>query len=250
MWTLVNIGHCVVGWTCFCYKYLAAPQDQRALLLDRWYLGGLPMVTALASLGLLLLCPSLYRKHRRALHALHILVLIASFRYSRDMLLWYQQLEGPSAASLAQRVQLLASENFFGSLIWLLVLAYPVGRVSDLALATLFLLEEIMANPLICSAAGRLRLEGLATMSPEPLRVVEAVTGWIRGTPAGTLGGIAGATLPRIVTCPLALAFWQVTRSIFCLRKPRQRVKMRCSRIMTPATYVVHAWVACGEPEY
>lgn len=209
MWTLFNIGHCTFGWASFGYKYLVASPQQRALLLDRWYIGCLHPIAALTMLALLL-CPTFYHKHRRALHTAFILIIMTSFCYARDMLLWNRQLEGPLTATLAHRVQSFATENFFGSLMWLLVLAYPVGQIPDLALTTLFLLLELAANPVVCSAATSLHLGGLVTMMPELLQVVQSVTDWIIGTAAGSLVAMAGAVPPPVMTCSLALAFWQV----------------------------------------
>lgn len=218
MWTLFVIGHCTVGFGGLCYQYLAASPTQRALLPHLWYLGLLSPVGVLAMLCLLLMCPTWYNNHRRALHTAHMLIFISVFRRQREVLLWHRRLESSIAATLAQRIQFFAMENFFGSLIWLKVLAFPVGRVPDLALATLFLLVEVTANPLVCSTMARLRVGGLVTMSREPMWIVEAASGWIHGTPAGILGAMAGAALPRVVTCPLALAFWQVTQSLGCLK--------------------------------
>lgn len=211
-WTLAGICHCTLGYATFSYKYLVATPQMRSLLIQRWYLGYLPVIGALGMLGLLLQVPAFYKKHRRALHTVHIAFHIATFRYARVMVLWTRWLEG-TAATLASRAQFFATENFFASLTWLLVLGFHVGRIPDLPLATLFLLAELAGNPWVCGA-GVSKQEGLITMSPEPLRVVEAATDWILGTPAGTLGTIFGAAPPRVVTCPLAQAFWQVRSAV------------------------------------
>lgn len=213
MWTLVIIGVGTVGATIFAYKYVIAAPEQLALLLDRWYLGCLPMMATPPMLGFLL-CPAFYSKHRSALHAAHNLIIIASFSHAHVLLLWHRRLGGPGAGTLTHRAQYFACESFFGCLVWLLALAFPVGHVSDLALATLFLAAALAGNPSVCSATSRMRYGALVTMSPGPLRVVETVTGWILRTPEGTPGTVAGAAPPRVVTCPLALAFWQVSRSM------------------------------------
>lgn len=210
LWTLFNLGHCLMGWTAFSQKYNAASPEQLALLPKGWYISRLHPIAAITMLGLLLLRPVSFYKHRRLLHASFFLIIMASFRYARGILLWMRLLESPFAATLTQRVQSFAVENFFGSLIWLMVLAYPVGQLPDLALTTLFLAMELEANPEVCAGASNAHVRGLVTMSPKVLGITETVTGWIVG-PAPVGGDAAGraAHLP-VITCPLALGFWQV----------------------------------------
>eukprot|EP00884_Botryococcus_braunii_P021956 jgi/Botrbrau1/8444/Bobra.0237s0063.1 len=207
MWTLVHIGHMLMGWIVFIQKFTIMYSSVAHLVPVALYTGLLHPASALGLLILMLLAPAFYSKHRRAIYAAIMTSFVFTFRSARVMVLLLRFMRGKSFAdSPTQQLHSFSVENFYCALIWLLVLAYPVGQIPDTVITTLYLLFDMSGNRFICGM-----LEGwgdsLVTMSPGLLRLAQAGSGWLSGVShAHVVPHGSGAAL----SCPAAMGFWQL----------------------------------------
>eukprot|EP00884_Botryococcus_braunii_P006316 jgi/Botrbrau1/15686/Bobra.4_1s0064.1 len=204
--TLLIAAHIFTGWAFFVHKLFTVSGEMRALLHPSWPEGLLHPLLALLVLGLMFGAPAVYQKHQRLIHALVKVALISTFRSTRGLLLWMKDVEAKEGPrSWISLVQLFFVENFFLSMVWFGVLAFPSGQVADLVLITVMLMLDMRHNRDFC-ASLRPGKE-LASTTPQLHGVTRRAIVWVRNVGGPSLG--AHASSPAI-TCPMALGFWQL----------------------------------------
>lgn len=203
-WAIFQYCHTMLGWAMFAVQYCRASREHRALLPVGIVLGGLPhLAMTVLFLAALLLKPLFYQKHRRAIVACNLAYLAVTFRCVRVATLWMHRARVPAGAAGAwsQHLHGFFVENAFFTVMWMLVVAHPLGLVPDLALTTAALLMDLAANRAVC-VLGALS-DGMVTMSRELAAVPQAASAVLQAATAGTVPHVT--TLP----CAATLAFWQ-----------------------------------------
>lgn len=168
---------------------------------------------AVVTLVLLCFFPSVYIQHQWAVHVCVSLALLVS--YSRMCLvpLWLRFLDAPppAAASLLQKLQYFANENVYLGTMWYVLGSFPMGQLLDHAFVFTTLATSLAGNPALC--ASPLWPRPSVTMSPVPLGVAETLSVLL----VQAVEPIYPIRISRGLSCPAALAFWQILGSMFAL---------------------------------
>lgn len=161
----------------------------------------LPAATVLA---LLIFKPAFYRKYRRAISFGFGSCFTVAFRDVRKIQLWLRLADPAPQGSLAATLQGFTTENVYITIMWLCVAGHPSGPLFDLILMGTLLVRGIAGNAEICASP---------LWPAQPITLASGTTTLAKSV----TGGVSGAIFPffhvklgRLMTCPGALAFWQV----------------------------------------
>jgi hypothetical protein len=251
--SLVCASIIIVGWVVFALKLLTTGAELRDLSPQVYFIGLLHSSIAAATVGIMLLKPQFYAKFRKVINASAMLIFMATFRSSREMMLWIRFVDSKSApASLIQLLQSLSVENAYTSTTWLMLLGFSSGQILDVVIATLFLLFELARNKSIC--ASPYWDQRSVTLRPRFLKAAEMVSGLLREGVGGPL--LWGPTSGHAFSCPAALGVWQVmgwalacvTVFVADILRRRAFLRTREARNFVGPAYaaVAHRWPFSG----
>jgi hypothetical protein len=204
-WTLVSTAALLMGWITFVHKNIMNRHDAADLPPHLLSVCAAHLAVFGAVFAVMLFKPELHFKHRRAIHAALRILLSTTYPFGWFMVLWMRSVRPPvGPRSLLQGLNMLSVENMFITSV-LIDLGYSCGQIPDLLLNTLHMVMAMMSNRAVCASPrwGK----SMVTMSPVLLTGAEAGSRWLHSIGASVPAGCAaGGTL----TCPAALAFWQV----------------------------------------
>lgn len=208
-WTLVFSAHVLMGWAMFGQKLLVTPSELRAYLPAAWPIGVFLPAMMACLLAIIFLKPVFYAQHRRALHTGVLCGILPTIGIAQAVLLWMRLANRAARAggppSWMQQLQSFTTENFYFTIMWVGVLAFPVGQATGIAIATAILLADMAKNSHLCGLP--LWGEGAVTLSPRVLAWTKTASFWLVKFGEPDLG-LRGGSLS--LPCPAVLAFWQM----------------------------------------
>eukprot|EP00884_Botryococcus_braunii_P018273 jgi/Botrbrau1/5129/Bobra.0172s0001.1 len=233
VWTWVCHLIILTGWLKIFYKLLMGTGGDVSTWRIPLLVGAVcQLLPTLLGIVLHLFWPTQLSKHHRAVNTLSLLGGVLAAPALRELLMWISRSGTvPTHAMLRD----FADENLFLIVMWLRAAGFPVGTRRHVAILLGGLLLSLASNGAFCDSL--MSRTTPATLSARPLAAAQLISDALLELGAPFYAPRANPA--RIISCPAAMAVWQVVGSlvagvtVYLAEVSRRRAFLRTNAALT-----------------